>query len=164
MKNLTLENLAAACNGRYVGPEEKRTVCVTAITTDSRKVTEGCLFVAIRGATEAARPLSQGVLKEGCNADFVCVSLDSITRPYTDPGLDPLAMLVQRGTRASVRMTFVNGEQTWGVDEAFRDKEKAAEERICASIRKLRAADPGKRDNEPLLSRVHDFYAASLRK
>ena len=42
--------------------------------------------------------------------------------------------------------------------------EKAAEERICASIRQLRAADPGKRDNEPLLSRVHDFYAASLRK
>ena len=32
MKNLTLENLAAACNGRYVGPEEKRTVCVTAVS------------------------------------------------------------------------------------------------------------------------------------
>lgn len=117
-----------------------------------------------RGATEAARRLSQGVLKEGCNADFVCVSLENLTRPYTDPGLDPLAMLVQRGTRASVRMTFVNGEQSWGAGEAFSGKEKAAEERICASIRKLRAADPGKRDNEPLLSRVHDFYAASLRK
>ena len=38
-------------------------------------------------------------------------------------------MLVQRGTRASVRMTFVNGEQSWGAGEAFSGKEKAAEER-----------------------------------
>ena len=69
MKNLTLENLAAACNGRYVGPEEKRNVCVTAITTDSRKVTEGCLFVAIRGArVDGHRFISQVMKAGGCGS------------------------------------------------------------------------------------------------
>lgn len=114
-----------------------------------------------KGATETATPLSQGILEEGAHGDFVCVSLKSLTRPYTDPGLDPLALLVQRGTRDSVRMTFVNGRQTWDRTEAFRQKEEAAEERLCASIRKLRAADPGKRDNALLLGKVHDFYAAN---
>ena len=68
MKNLTLENLAAACNGRYVGPEEKRNVCVTAITTDSRKVTEGCLFVAIRGARVDGHRFISQVMKAGAAA------------------------------------------------------------------------------------------------
>lgn len=116
-----------------------------------------------KGATETARALSQGVLREGANADFVCVSLNSLLRPYTDPGLDPLAMLVQRGTRASVQMTFVNGAQSWGREVSFLQKETDAEQRICNSIQKLRAADSGKRDNEALLTRVHDFYAASMK-
>ena len=67
-ENLTLENLAAACNGRYVGPEEKRNVCVTAITTDSRKVTEGCLFVAIRGARVDGHRFISQVMKAGAAA------------------------------------------------------------------------------------------------
>ena len=50
MKNLTLEHLADACGGRYTGPDDKKNLCVTDITTDSRKTTEGCLFVPIKGA------------------------------------------------------------------------------------------------------------------
>ena len=82
MKNLTLENLAAACNGRYVGPEEKRTVCVTAITTDSRKVTEGCLFVAIRGARVDGHRFISQVMKAGAAAVLSEQELEGADYPY----------------------------------------------------------------------------------
>ena len=42
MKNLTLEAIARSCGGTYVGEEAKKGLCVTAITTDSRKAEEGC--------------------------------------------------------------------------------------------------------------------------
>lgn len=45
MKNLTLENITKVCNGIYHGPQEKLQEEVTAITTDSRKVEKGGLFV-----------------------------------------------------------------------------------------------------------------------
>ena len=111
------------------------------------------------GASVAASQLSPGVIREGANADFVCVSLNKIFSPYTDPGLDPLAILVQRATRDSVELTFVNGVQTWAKSETFQNKEAQAEKQICDVIRQLRAADDGKRDNSVLLAHVHDFYA-----
>ena len=48
MKNLTLENITKVCNGIYHGPQEKLQEEVTAITTDSRKVEKGGLFVLTR--------------------------------------------------------------------------------------------------------------------
>jgi UDP-N-acetylmuramoyl-tripeptide--D-alanyl-D-alanine ligase len=94
MKNLTLKNLAAACGGRCVGPEEKQNVCVTAITTDSRKVTEGCLFAAIRGArTDGHRFIGQvmeqgalGVLaeQEPEDRDIPCIVVDSTLQALKD--------------------------------------------------------------------------------
>lgn len=44
MKNLTLEHIAAACHGTYYGSEEKKSQCIEAVTTDSRKVERGCLL------------------------------------------------------------------------------------------------------------------------
>ena len=49
MKNLTLRNIASACGGEYVGAESALDLCVEGITTDSRQVPEGGLFVAIPG-------------------------------------------------------------------------------------------------------------------
>ena len=49
MKNLTLENITKICNGIYHGPQEKLQEEVTAITTDSRKVEKGGLFVPVVG-------------------------------------------------------------------------------------------------------------------
>ena len=49
MKNLTLENITKVCNGIYHGPQEKLQEEVTAITTDSRKVERGGLFVPVVG-------------------------------------------------------------------------------------------------------------------
>lgn len=112
-----------------------------------------------KGAAVAAGKLSPGVIAQDHNADFVCISVDSIAKPYADSGLDPLALLVQRATRKSVEMTFVNGGMTWGREERFQQKESNAEEQICQIIHQLREADSGKRDNSVILSHVHDFYA-----
>ncbi|MDO5422335.1 MAG: UDP-N-acetylmuramoyl-tripeptide--D-alanyl-D-alanine ligase [Eubacteriales bacterium] len=49
MKNLSLENIAAACGGTYHGKEEDRAKEVSSITTDSRKAEAGGLFAAIKG-------------------------------------------------------------------------------------------------------------------
>ena len=49
MKNMTLDLIAKACNGAYHGAEDKKDVCVSGITIDSRKIEEGFLFVAMRG-------------------------------------------------------------------------------------------------------------------
>lgn len=49
MKNMTLSNIALACNGIYYGDKAKENQEVMSITTDSRQAKAGCLFVAIRG-------------------------------------------------------------------------------------------------------------------
>lgn len=50
MTGMTLEKIAAACGGTYYGPVQDRESEVSMITTDSRQIEEGCLFVAIRGS------------------------------------------------------------------------------------------------------------------
>lgn len=49
MKGLNLACLTEVCKGSYIGPEELLTREVSSITTDSRKVEQGGLFVAIPG-------------------------------------------------------------------------------------------------------------------
>ena len=47
MKNLTLRNITEVCQGIYHGSEKMLDKEVTAITTDSRKIEQDCLFVPI---------------------------------------------------------------------------------------------------------------------
>ena len=112
-----------------------------------------------RGAKISAKKLTSGILQPGAPADFAMISVHSVEKPYADPGIDPLALLVQRGTRQSVAMTCVNGQMVWQQNAESFAKEKDAEEQICAAIHDLRAKDDGKRDNSILLQHVHDFYA-----
>lgn len=111
-----------------------------------------------RGAKISACGLSSGFLEPGGTADFTMISVDSIEKPYADSGIDPLALLVQRGTRQSVIMTCVNGKIAWQQNDESRKKEKDAEIQICTAIKELRAKDDGKRDNSIVLQHVHDFY------
>lgn len=82
MKNLTLNHLAAACNGRYHGSEEQKEMCVTAITTDSRRVTEGCLFVAIPGARVDGHDFIPQVIEKGTLAVISERDLGETAFPY----------------------------------------------------------------------------------
>lgn len=49
MKLITLEEIAKACGGEYIGEEEKKVIAVTSVVIDSRLVEKGSLFVAIKG-------------------------------------------------------------------------------------------------------------------
>ena len=49
MKNLTLRNLTKVCNGIWHGDNALLDQEISAITTDSRKIEKGCLFVPIVG-------------------------------------------------------------------------------------------------------------------
>ena len=49
MKNLTIENVIRACGGKWLGDAAGLETELSAVTTDSRSVTPGCLFAAIKG-------------------------------------------------------------------------------------------------------------------
>ena len=49
MKPFTLEEIALACCGKYVGDEKLKQIRVTSVERDSRAVGEGSLFLAIKG-------------------------------------------------------------------------------------------------------------------
>lgn len=50
MKRFTLQQIACACGGRYVGDEKLKNRAVSSIERDSRSVKENSLFLAIKGA------------------------------------------------------------------------------------------------------------------
>lgn len=50
MKPVTLEKIAEVTHGKYYGPLLKRYERISGVTTDSRSVSEGDLFVCIKGA------------------------------------------------------------------------------------------------------------------
>lgn len=82
MKNLSLANIASAAGGRYVGPAEKREVEVSAISTDSRKVPEGGLFVAIKGERVDGHKFVDQVAANGAAAVLSEVDLGEKPYPY----------------------------------------------------------------------------------
>ena len=49
MKNMTLEHIAQACGGTYIGEECDRKKEIQGAVIDSRLVEEGYLFIPIRG-------------------------------------------------------------------------------------------------------------------
>ncbi|MGN0161257.1 MAG: UDP-N-acetylmuramoyl-tripeptide--D-alanyl-D-alanine ligase [Lachnospiraceae bacterium] len=82
MKNMTLINIANACNGIYHGTEDEKNMEVTAITTDSRKVSEGCLFVAIKGNKFDGHDFIESSYVYGALAVLVEKELKDCTYPY----------------------------------------------------------------------------------
>ncbi len=50
MKHFTLQQIAAACKGKYVGDECYKNTPVTSIERDSRNIKKNSLFLAIKGA------------------------------------------------------------------------------------------------------------------
>ena len=82
MKNLTLEHIAKACEGIYVGPEEKKHLEVQSIFTDSRKAEEGGLFVPIKGARADAHDFIEDVMEKGALATLSERDLGEKPYPY----------------------------------------------------------------------------------
>ncbi|MFR4337566.1 MAG: Mur ligase domain-containing protein [Lachnospira pectinoschiza] len=67
MRGMTLRAIAEACNGVYYGSEDNLDKEVTDITTDSRKVQNGGLFVAICGErTDGHQYIDTALMMERC--------------------------------------------------------------------------------------------------
>ena len=65
MKNMTLENIAKACNGTYYGEEEKKQSEVAGIAIDSRIIQKDWLFVATKGERVDGHSFIPDVVKKG---------------------------------------------------------------------------------------------------
>ncbi len=82
MKNLTLKNLALACNGKYVGSKEMENQEVSCIFTDSRKAEAGGLFVPIKGARVDAHDFIEQVMEKDVLATLSEKDLGEQSFPY----------------------------------------------------------------------------------
>lgn len=82
MKNLTLEHIAQACHGVYFGNADAMYQEVTSITTDSRQVEEGGLFVPIVGERVDAHKFIPDVMEKGALATLSEQTLENVDFPY----------------------------------------------------------------------------------
>lgn len=82
MKNLTLENITRICGGTYYGPADKMYTEVSSIVTDSRKTSEGCLFVPIVGEKVDAHKFIPQVMEKGALATLSERYLEDASFPY----------------------------------------------------------------------------------
>ena len=82
MKNLILRNITEVCQGIYHGPEKLLDKEVTAITTDSRKIEQDCLFVPIVGERVDAHKFIPDVMTKGALATLSEKELPEAEYPY----------------------------------------------------------------------------------
>ena len=65
MKNMSLGQIALACEGTYVGEEAQKNREVSGVVIDSRKVEPGFLFVAVKGERVDGHSFISAVFKKG---------------------------------------------------------------------------------------------------
>lgn len=82
MKNMTLEKIAEACHGTYIGGQELRQTTIQGAVTDSRQVTEGFLFIPIKGARVDGHDFIPDVVKKGAAAVLSERELTDCAVPY----------------------------------------------------------------------------------
>lgn len=82
MKKITLEQIAKACDGTFVGTEDALTRTVSGVEIDSRKVEEGDLFVAILGERVDGHQFIPDVMKKGASAALSEQRLEGAGGPY----------------------------------------------------------------------------------
>ena len=82
MKNLTLEHITQACHGVYFGNADAMYQEVMSITTDSRQIEEGGLFVPIVGERVDAHKFIPDVMKKGALATLSEQTLENVDFPY----------------------------------------------------------------------------------
>lgn len=110
------------------------------------------------GAAITGGTLSSGVIQKGVRADFVCFNIKKLIKPYSDPEVSPLELLVQRGTKHTVDAAYVNGIKVYGAEACFSDKREEAERQLAEEIIRLRKAGTVLPDNSTIINAVHDFY------
>ena len=82
MPGMTLETIAKACKGIYVGEEEQKTRVITGVVRDNREVEEGNLFVAIKGERVDGHVFADDAFARGAYAVLSEQDLKEAKGPY----------------------------------------------------------------------------------
>lgn len=82
MKKMTLEHIAMACGGTYIGPEEEKQTEIKGAVIDSRQVEEGYLFIPIKGERVDGHKFIPAVFEQGAAAVLSQQELDDPKGPY----------------------------------------------------------------------------------
>lgn len=82
MKNMTLENIAKACGGIYIGSNELRSLKIKGVVTDSRQVEKDYLFIPIKGARVDGHNFIPKVIEQGAAAVLSEKELTDCKTPY----------------------------------------------------------------------------------
>ena len=70
MKHFTLEQIAEACGGKYIGDESLKNTAVSSIERDSRNIKENSLFLALKARGLTATILSKNAMRAERYARF----------------------------------------------------------------------------------------------
>lgn len=81
LKNMTLDNIAKACNGIYVGAESLKNIEITGVEKDSRLIEEGFLYLPFVGARVDGHDFIPQVFEKGALCTLSERDLD-IDKPY----------------------------------------------------------------------------------
>ncbi len=92
MKEMSLQQIASACNGTYVGDDSLLATEVTSVVTDSREVTEGALFIALRGERVDGHRFIPEVFARGAAAVISEEELADPAGPYIRVTSGPQAL------------------------------------------------------------------------
>ncbi len=82
MKHMTLEHIAGACHGTYIGDKGKLQTIICGAVTDSRQVKEGYLFLPIKGAKVDGHDFIPAVAEQGAAAVLSQRELADCAVPY----------------------------------------------------------------------------------
>ena len=82
MPGMTLSNIAEACHGKYVGDEKLLSTEISGAVTDSRQVTDGYLFIPIKGERVDGHDFIPQVFEQGALAVLAEKELDNPAGPY----------------------------------------------------------------------------------
>lgn len=82
MKNMTLENIAAACGGTYYGTEADKTREIAGAVIDNRLIEKDYLFIAIKGARVDGHSFIPAAFEAGALAVLSEYELENPAGPY----------------------------------------------------------------------------------
>lgn len=82
MKHFTLEQIALACGGEYVGDESLKNTPVSSIERDSRNIRENSLFLAIKGARVDGHDFIEKCYADGAICALCEKAPENPSKPY----------------------------------------------------------------------------------
>ena len=82
MKQMSLQNIAAACHGTFHGDAALLSKEITGVAIDSRKIEPGFLFVPIKGAHVDGHTFIPQVMGKGALVTLSEQTLKNVSYPY----------------------------------------------------------------------------------